>query len=118
MPKKFKIQIVLSIFSIASLVLFYSPHSFSSGSFVPGGGQKNSESYNLGKALTAGKVSGVTSCKGCHQKYSRGKLRNISSTVGDLIINCDKHTPCYKDELDGKQVEAVNVYFSKRYNLR
>ncbi len=91
--------------------------AYASGSFSPSGGSGKGDKYNLGKAIVMDKVPGVESCKGCHKRFSRGKLRGLDTGVSTFIRNCNGHTPCY-DKMSSREGAAVDAYFSKRYNLR
>ncbi len=113
---KSKLFLVASVITVS----FFSfiPNAFSSGAFVPGGGGPPDENYNIGKAIVKGNRLGGEQCNACHKSFKRGALKKIGNPIVNFITSCESHTPCYKEKLSGKQRKAINIYFSKRYNLR
>lgn len=86
-----------------------------SGAFSPSGGTR-SESYNRGKALVT--TTSNNGCKSCHKGYKRKLLKQLNSSIPDLITNCAAHSPCFAKDLSGDQLDAISTYFNQRYRLR
>ena len=110
----------LLILSIGLLIAsgFIQTNAYASGAFVPGGSNRNSEAYNVGKAIVIGEIATSAACKSCHDTFSRGSLSKLSLNVSELLSQCDQHQPCYNESLTASQLEALNTYFGKRYRLR
>lgn len=103
---------------LLNLFVFYGSYAGASGSFSPGGGGFIDNRYNLGKAIVSGRLTSVDPCKTCHKKFSRRSLRTLEQKISATIINCEVHDPCYDGALKTEQLEALDAYFTKRYNLR
>lgn len=93
--------------------------AFASGSFMPGGSNRFNEDYLRGKAIVSGRGIAEPGCKNCHSSYSRSKLRKLQEPISSLVVDCENHpAQCYRNTLTTKQLDALNAYFKKRYNLR
>lgn len=82
---------------------------------------KSSGEYNQGKSIVKGRRVGKASCAECHNKkyrFKRESLKNLTSPVSAVIVNCELHDPCFEGQIDANEMKAIDVYFKKRYRLK
>lgn len=97
-----------------------SSYGYASGAFIPNNPVGTDNQYNLGKVLVRSHAQKdkMPMCLSCHSTYKRSQLRRLSYPVGEFLSKCDLHTPCYNELLSEEQLEAISIYFKKRYNIK